>query len=140
MPRETIHTPHRGTPDGEPRPFSLSVGWSRDAGDVQVGVTANTGHHLLDAIYGDVPTQTDIGREFLKQVRAMDPDLIGPTDFKTSDHEADFHNRLGRCILDAVTGSSAFGGSVWAHPDRSGINRLIATLRKARDAAFGKDE
>lgn len=30
--------------------------------------------------------------------------------------------------------------SLWAHPDRAQINRLIRALRKARDDAFGRDE
>jgi hypothetical protein len=30
--------------------------------------------------------------------------------------------------------------SVWATLDRGGVDRLIRTLRKARDAAYGRDE
>lgn len=31
------------------------------------------------------------------------------------------------------------GPEAWVHLDRHGINRLIRTLRKARDQAFGAD-
>jgi hypothetical protein len=30
--------------------------------------------------------------------------------------------------------------SVWTHLDRRGCNQMIRTLRRARDAAFGRDE
>jgi hypothetical protein len=37
--------------------------------------------------------------------------------------------------LDALSGADA----VWIDFDREGINRLIRTLRKARDQAYGSD-
>lgn len=42
---------------------------------------------------------------------------------------------------DAPEGSLLPGfSSLWASLDRSGVNRLIKALRKARDDAFGRDE
>lgn len=42
----------------------------------------------------------------------------------------------------AAPGESILPGfdSLWASLDRSGVNRLIKALRKARDDAFGRDE
>lgn len=43
---------------------------------------------------------------------------------------------------DLPTGATvtAGGPSAWATLDRHGLNRLIRSLRKARDAAYGADE
>lgn len=38
-----------------------------------------------------------------------------------------------------VNGSDEPVPSVWMNLNRAGINRLIQSLRKARDAAYGKD-
>lgn len=47
---------------------------------------------------------------------------------------------LGSMVLDYIDKASLYSDSVWWHPTRAGINNLIRTLRKARDAAFGRDE
>lgn len=90
--------------------------------------------HFVDAIYGDVPGQTKIG-----QIFRVENDYLRHLDFASSDQEVEFDNALGRAILDAIIGSAAVDG-MWTWLDRSGVNRLIRLLRKARDSSFGRDE
>lgn len=97
--------------------------------------------HFVDAVYGDAPTQTEIGRLFIKRLAELG---INETslDFKTSDAEAEWFNKVGRVILDSVTGSQPNNGlwTLWTWLDRGSVNRMIRVLRKARDIAFGRDE
>lgn len=132
MPREAIHspTPHR---EGDPLAVHLEVGWQRDC-DVQVGISADNDHHLVDVIYGGPQGETAVGDLFKQRVeqeqRHALAEALGDVDDQV----------LGRWILDSVTGSTPYGGSIWWHPGRLQINALIRLLRKARDAAFGRDE
>lgn len=98
--------------------------------------------HFVDALFGDEQTVREIGR------------LLGETFAKHEDIEFGYKTRsmgdtqrlegeLGRMVLNAVTGSTgAMDGdsSLYTSLDRGSVNRLIRLLRKARDAAFGKDE
>lgn len=131
MPKQKIgHT----TPDVEGfGRFDFVVGWNRDM-SVQVGIEtpdaggAGTGQrHLVDFIYGD--QSTEIGKMLRERLQLDTAEGAYPA---TDDV-------LGRIILDCVTGSTPFGTSVWWHPDRQMINKLIRTLRLARDQAYGKD-
>jgi hypothetical protein len=49
----------------------------------------------------------------------------------------------GRSVAEHLTGGGEtpadFRG-LWGTLDRAGVNRLIRTLRRARDQAFGRDE
>jgi hypothetical protein len=153
MPRETIFTPYSPDPDTGDLPFQITVGWHREAGEVQVGVeTVDPGSgrlHLVDYVYGDTLTMKTIG-ELLTQklaeagltIARVDPD--GMCSQVTFDNDTASYNgyisTLGRSVLDAVTGSTPFGNSVWSHLRRTQINDLIKLLRRARDGAFGKDE
>lgn len=92
--------------------------------------------HFVDAVYGNVPSQTKIGKIFYEAHRGVS---FGNGDFPNSDAEAEYFNQLGRDILDAVTGSEINNG-LWTWMERSQVNRLIRLLRKARDSAFGRDE
>lgn len=149
MPREVIHQP-QPQPGEIGQAFRLAVGWDREAGHVQIGVEtveqSDGQHHLIDQIYGDAPTLTAIGRTLIARLRDYDPaehdgeSLIGPVDFKDSDTEAQWYAGVGRDVLDAVTGSTPFGTSVWVTVGRRAVNDLIRVVRRARDAAFGKDE
>ena len=140
MPRETIHT-------GLPDPFVLTIGWERDAQVVQVGIRTADGdsagtpgqHHIIDEVYGDVPTRTRIGALLIDRLQADLPGFMNPVDFKSSDEQAEYLADLGRMVLDSVTGSDPFGTSIWATMTRDGINRAVRLLRRARDAAFGAD-
>ena len=127
--------------------FDLTVGWQRDCG-VQVGIeTVDNGdgqRHLVDYIYGSDETLESIGREV---VRALGRNGGKSNAFDTVYAHQGHPNpttdaaaqMVGRAVLDAVTGSTPFGTSVWWHPTRHMINALIRTLRKARDQAYGAD-
>lgn len=49
------------------------------------------------------------------------------------------HVELGVDALDVSTQSSSHVTGMFTTFDREGLNRLIRTLRKARDSAFGSD-
>lgn len=130
MPREKITgTDHDG--------FVIQVGWTADAGDVQLGVETYNGVSLLTALYGDDKHLERIGYRVAE---------IGRRPLTDEDARA-----FGREVLDAIQGGDdpatrdaarpPWGWtSVWVHLNRDGSNRLIKTLRRARDAAFGRDE
>jgi hypothetical protein len=134
MPKETIH--------GQGG-YDLRVGWSPDC-DVQVGVTVQTdGATLLRQLYGSQEAAERIGRSAAKRgwPQAVDSDC-------DSDSERAEMVRIGREVLGVVEGTRAedpeatgpgYSG-VWSTLDRYSINRLIRSLRKARDSAFGRDE
>lgn len=128
MPREKI------TATSEP--FHVKVGWSPVGHDVQVGVEADPlfppgsplpSPSLFQALLCDEETTRRLG----VAARSL-PDFTHP------DEAGD--KSLGRAILgllDDVTGGYR---GVWSHLDRQGCNNLIRVLRRARDAAFGRDE
>lgn len=132
MPKHTVNNPNP-LAVGEKR-FRLVVGWNRDM-DVQVGIETDDQpdgqHHLVDHVYGG--EAATIGAA-LRARLGLD-EL-----YDREGSQLDYDNAdLGRMVLDAVTGSTPFGTSVWTHPDRQGINRMIRLLREARDQAYGKD-
>jgi hypothetical protein len=119
----------------------LVVQYNRDLASVGVGLEPQgevPGLHFVDAIYGSVPTQTEIGRIFAERIK-KDRGIDIHAGYSEANAESVLNNELGRMILDAVTGSSNLDG-VWTWLDRAGVNRLVRLLRKARDAAFGRDE
>lgn len=103
--------------------------------------------HFLDDLYGDVPTQSEIGRMFIENL--LHSQLTSehyPLGFKvlldeklTPEQESAWHNEVGRAILNAITDSTEDNGW-WTWVDRASINRMIRILRKARDTTFGRDE
>lgn len=131
MPKETIHG---HTPNG----LQIGVGWDREAGAVQVSTSAYDARHLMDHLYAD--DQTTIGRLTWEKLHALVPEAFAPLDFRSPTEEAALYNRVGREVLDAVTGASPHGSDVKWYPNRTQINDLIRLLRKARDAAMGRDE
>ncbi len=112
MPKEAIPT--------SVGPFHAKVGWSHGTG-VQVGVETEESEHSifwtllrsemkgLDDGLSSLATET--GVEFPRAVALL-------------------------TLLDTLTGR--FRG-VWSDLDRQGCNHLIRTLRRARDAAYGRD-
>lgn len=115
MPRELIR--------GASEPFNVKVGWHHE---VQIGVEADQQRSLAWILYGGGP---DALAKLGEQVRRLS--LV--------EYEDDEH--LGRAVLntlDCLPAQPFYG--VWSDLDRYGCNRLIRTLRKARDAAFGRDE
>lgn len=137
MPRETIFSPYPHDPASGPLPFQMQVGWQRDM-DVQVGISTHDDRHLVDYVYAS--EETSIGRSVWDRLHELAPEAFKPLDFKTSDQEDEFFKKVGRETLDSVTGSTPFGTSVWWNPGRVQINQFIRLLRKARDAAYGRDE
>lgn len=121
MPKETVY----GDPNDR---FALDVGWQADC-DVQVGIRTVDGIHLVDEFYGQESVLQKIGdamRNYALDEKNQAALNVGGT-------------TLGRVVLDIVTGSDYGMESLWWHPDRTRINKLIRLLRKARDAAFGAD-
>ena len=116
MPKETI--PSR---EGENKAVA-TVSWGRDGGDVQIATLMPDAH---EAIAG----WTEATRESYAAVAAHH-DAGGRAD--ASDAPQFVWTKPG-------TGWHEFGG-FHADLDRWQINALIRTLRRARDAAFGRDE
>lgn len=122
MPRETVSGVDR---DG----YNVQVGWQADR-DVQLGVEQVEGRALVSMLYGGPEALERIGRAVAE---------IGRKPLTAEDARA-----FGREILNLVEGNpndieSIYTGA-WATLDRAGCNRLIRTLRRARDTAFGRDE
>jgi len=122
MPKESI--------SGDGR-YDVRVGWQNGC-DMQIGVEEEAGFSLVTALYGDPETCRLIGLAVAAHcevgvVRGMDAFMA-----------------LGRDVLNIVEGSaSSPNGSytgVWVTLSRQGANRLIRVLRRARDAAYGRDE
>jgi hypothetical protein len=119
MPRETIHSDQQ---------FNVSVGWWPDR-DVQVGVTTTQGLSLLNALYGHPATVSKIGKAAVE--------VFGLDDTNGFDY-ANCGAAVLRLVEDA--GDHPYEG-IWSTlGNRMDPNRLIKVLRKARDAAFGRDE
>lgn len=123
MPREKIRT--------ATEPFDLQVGWSRECPGVQVGITGMEGRSLVWLLYAD--HLVELGDRVIAEVDGA----VG----KGEGSEA-----IGRAVLNALDCLGDSGGEVphytgvWTDLDRAGVNATIRTLRKARDASFGRDE
>lgn len=116
--------------------FDVRVGWDH-VGSAQVGVETADGRSLISALYGDKDALALIGQ----RVGELTPLAPGATRVTSSEALAGY----GRSILDVIEASQTSPGTaeyvgVWSTLDRGAINRLIRTLRRARDAAFGRDE
>lgn len=126
MPKETISPRHHGT-DQHPAP-RVTVGWSRDASDVQIGV-APMGRVVPDA--GPTTTLT-INDAIRADLEFADKHRVPGGKTGRWSNGSNYAEHLDTVLLVAEQG--------WfADLDRDGINRLIRLLRKARDAAFGAD-
>lgn len=129
MPKETVHDLIGA--------YDVRIGWTNDR-DVQVGVETAEGHALLSRLYGDDETLAAIGRKL------ADSGMIPPAPTPQADHGHTWLAAQGRYVLNVIEGSASnptgsFTG-VWSTLDRAGCNRLIKAVRRARDAAFGRDE
>lgn len=162
MPRERVHPqsnetwsePQDGAPPSLPLLPTVEVGWQRDHCSVQIGLetpthyvpaAASTGQDtLVNHLYA---TQAEaIGDALIAQLHLAgwkigdDPEAEQGVSFPAT------NETLGRMVMDALTGAVEGypGGRGWTgwytHLNhRSEVNRLITLLRRARDAAFGKD-
>lgn len=131
MPRETVQDTAGS--------YDVRVGWSPDT--VQIGVEQAAGFSLVTMLYGDIEACEAIGQRICERLGHR-PNLSSDA---TDDDKSAVMAQLGREVLNIVEGSQTVPGSasytgVWSTQNRAGINRLITILRRARDAAFGRDE
>jgi hypothetical protein len=116
MPKENIHD-DLGT-------FDVTVGW-QPGHEMQVGITVANGAPIIRHLY--MADAERIGRE----VGAIPASVTDPKE-------------LGRAIVEVIaTAASNPDGpysGLYATLDRAASNRLVRAVRKARDAAYGRDE
>lgn len=118
MPQERIHT--------DIPPYDVRVGWSRN-GDVQVGVGEYEDRSLLWMLFGDEENLQRV-RKGLEAYKLQNDVCINIEDVRNIFNLIESKD-------EAYTYSS-----VWSTLNREECNRLIRTIRKARDQAFGRDE
>jgi len=119
--------------------LAIVVGWSKEQGQVQIGVLdllapefpgASVDNEVFDAI-------NDYARRLLAPIVAGES-LDVPEGFTTAQAMAVLGpSDLARDVLSEMTAGVHRGW--FMTPDRAQINRLITTLRQARDGAYGKD-
>lgn len=129
MPKEIVEAAHQ---DG---PFAVRVGWSGEGGHVQI---ATVTHQERSMWWQTLGYNEDIQAEFGAKIReivaagsAIDDGQKGRPE--VTDREL-AHNILN--WMDVWRNSDG----LYVGLDRTGCNRVIRLLRKARDAAFGRDE
>lgn len=98
-------------------PYMPVVVWDRDM-DMRIGLLVSDST-MVEALYGNQAEA--IGKAF----RAL--------------HMSDTDESYGTAIIEAIAQVSPFE-SLWADLTRSECNHLVAVLRRARNATFGKDE
>lgn len=131
MPKEIIYS--AGAVSDDESGYHAKVGWTADR-EVQIGVEANGGRSLFWTLTGcrSGDAQDEGLRRIGVWIREALP-RVNPLDL--DDRE------LARAILNTLDAQAngQYAG-VWVDLDRGGCNRLIRALRKARDAAYGRDE
>lgn len=136
MPREIVES--TDVRHGEEAPFGVQVGWSRDGEYVQVASVTHRQRSiwwqlLAPADDSDTENQrlTALGQLVHTAIREapQDAGMPGP-------YDAD----IGRTLLNLLDTTYGPMDGLYVSLDRTRINRLIKLLRKARDAAYGRDE
>ncbi len=142
MPREKIHDRTQS------QPFDIHVGWSKDQ-DMQVGIevteplTDRSPATLLQVLYGGRIERAAVAAKVMQTL--IDANVMTPVlDRKVMGGEdlVDVGLHIIEAVdeaLDEVAGKG-HTGIWWTPPSRRHINDLIRLLRRARDAAFGRDE
>lgn len=131
MPRETITTP---TPADD---FEVKVGWARDM-DMQIGVEQAQGKSLFWQLLGSEVLLPEIG---MATRWAVSGSSLSLEEYSANEANTEGDNvNIARRLLNAMDTSAPWYQGVWANLDRKGCNDLIRILRRARDAAFGRDE
>lgn len=127
MPKERVF-------GGEPnQPFEMVVGWQRDR-HMQVGIVIAEPQQS-----GDPTTITEVLFSYeAREQAAKALHSSGIADL-SEDVWAEVVNEVLAELCTYERGQGVTPGLYWT-PTRHGVNSLIRTLRKARDAAFGKDE
>lgn len=110
MPKEIIHS---SIAESNSEPVRTVVGWSREPGHVEIAVQFP--HPLPRPNTRTIP-------EMLR-AELTDPKWSGDSNYAYT---------LNQMI-------AVYADGWYCHLDRAGVNRLIRTLRKARDAAYGAD-
>lgn len=113
-------------------PWQPVVGWSHDHG-VQVATVAEGDRSVYWCLLGaDVEMLVRVGQavRVTAEAAAHEPtgESVGWTD-----------EEVGRILLNSLDVIAPTSG-LWADLNRRGCNDLIRVLRRARDAAFGRDE
>lgn len=128
MPRETISDATGA--------YDVKVGWQPDR-DVQVGVVT-TAPTLLRQLYSEPTMLETIGLDLKARFG------IEISDDLTNEEKSEAMRQIAIAARDAFDNVSFDPDGpylgVWSTLDRAGCNRLIRVLRRARDAAFGRDE
>ena len=124
--------------------FTVQVGWSGHSLQVATEVGGQTS--IVRQLYGDPEKLERIGSRAVEA--GWQPHTWPPGERPAGSTEQDRLRETGRRVLDVLEGpvseltsyrEDEYQG-LWATLDRTGVNRLIRMLRKARDTAFGKDE
>lgn len=142
MPRETFPDTITGTPDTPA--FAIQVGWGpvhEDSVDV-TAVVQGEGHTILRALYGSEADLERYGEAMWGLVKAGIPaEAVKLIEEARAGTSIVSNIGMGKAMLDVLEGTVAVPyKSIHVHLGRRGINALIRTLRKARDATFGSDE
>lgn len=124
MPKESVYPRSFAAGDDDTAFPMVTVGWSREAGHVQLGV-APPERRIEGAGPTTVLTIADAIRADLEFVDKHRGELKWTGD-------SNYALELNTILLVHERGW-------WADLDRRGLNQLIVLCRKARDAAFGKD-
>lgn len=118
MPKEVV----LGKPiNGVDSPQHVRVGWGN--GDVQVGVEPHGGR----SIFWHLLNPTELAVEMVEVLHGYEGKPLAI-------------QRMGEDILNTLDTLTDQYDGLHVDMDREDINRLIKLLRKARDAAYGRDE
>lgn len=139
MPKEMIHSRTPGQAG-----YQVEVGWQRDF-SMQVGVVNDDGRSLfwtLTECASYEMSKEEQARRLAELGSMIQAALAAPMDEPGEGMPPQFAgmSRIGALVLDTL---DAFAGShrgVFADLDRAQANALVRLLRKARDAAYGRDE
>jgi hypothetical protein len=142
MPRETIKADSAPS-EGTLADFDLSIGWDRDQELMQVAVLLPPGETILSRLYGDDRCRARIGEQFVQHMRER-PDEFLLSPYESNEQMLTEYARLGGLFLYWAQEARGWVGErdgLWFHlTHRRTANRIIRLLKKARDAAFGRDE
>lgn len=136
MPKEIIYS--AGAASDDEGGYHAKVGWTAER-EVQIGVEANGGRSL----FWMLTSCGDCEDPDVAEARAGRLGGYLRTAITENGRPAEELSDAGlaRTVLNALDRSTngPFAG-VWVDLDRAGCNKLIRSLRKARDQAYGRDE
>lgn len=140
MPKETIY--NSNFPND--KTFNVEVGWTRDL-DVQLGIKEANDRSMW-WVYGEdylgeigLRTRKDI-EDGIEIDEFEIKNAIGQKCLSQETTRPLTDAEIGRAILNTLDTVCGCYDSLWATMNRKEINDLIRVLRRARDAAYGRDE